>query len=503
MAVLIDHTNYTTYLKQSTQGRAGSPDGNIFFDTANKTIEFIGVDELGTFDHSGIGGSAGDANQLANFDGITLRALYNFENQERRADETLRTFVKATKGNYRQAGAYSFYNGSKLSIQADRDKVRQSGYVEFADLGGTLVDRIFHGIGSLVDVQATTVPYWTLVTATDEATLQAATWTDFARLGDIDECVQTFGSTSNGDSTAGDFDYLSRTLIIRVRSWGYLAGETDSVATKIAEVSGFTAGYGVGEAIVPANPYAIADVFGGSQVSPWTGMSLVKASAQTETGFNEADGNFTWVLNNTLAGTVQQCAAFLDVLALQDASIDDGAGTYNGKNGRVWYSRNASGLVVTASIGSEGLFIEGLSTSEKQNAIMTDDAAATKTYPFFPSINVDVGTSGSTATNAFYHMFYVDGASVADFDAAGAVTVEDGAGNPIKGDVTTDVTGTIIALDYDYDANTQAGLSAGVDKAVVIMVEGDGDVAQALTFFNITRSAVINVSCAPALDPNA
>jgi hypothetical protein len=503
MAVLIDHTNYTTYLKQSSQGRAGTPDGNIFFDTANKTIEFIGVDELATFDHSGIGGSAGDPNQLANFDGITLRALYNFENQERRADETLRTFVKATKGNYRQAGAYSFYNGSKLSIQADRDKVRQSGYVEFADLGGTLVDRVYHGIGSLVDVQATTVPYWTLVTATDEATLQAATWTDFARLGDIDECVQTFGDTSNGDTTAGDFDYLSRTLIIRVRSWGYLAGETDSVATKIAEVSGFTAGYGVGEAIVPANPYTLADVFGGSQVSPYTGMSLVKASPQTETGFNEADGDFTWVLNNTLNGSVQQCAAFLDALALQDGSIDDGAGTYNGKNGRVWYSRNASGLVVTASIGSEGLFIEGLSTAEKQNAIMTDDAAATKTYPFFPSINVDVGTSGSTAANAFYHMFYVDGAAVADFDAAGAVTVNDGAGSPIKGDVTTDVVGTTLSFDYDYDANTQAGLSAGVDKAVVIMVEGDGDVAQALTFFNITRAAIINVSCAPALDPNA
>ena len=38
MAVLIDHTNYTQYLKQSTQGRAGSPDGNVYFDTATGTI---------------------------------------------------------------------------------------------------------------------------------------------------------------------------------------------------------------------------------------------------------------------------------------------------------------------------------------------------------------------------------------------------------------------------------------------------------------------------------
>ena len=502
MAILIDHTNYQIYLKQSTQGRAGTPDGNVYFNP-NGEIELMGVDELATFDHTSIGGGSSDANQLANFEGYTMRGLYNFENQERGSDETLRTFVKATRGNYRQAGAYSFYNGSKLATQDDRDKVRQSGYVEYADINGTQINRIYHGIGSLVDVQATTVPYWTLVDNTNESTLQSATWTDMARLGDIDECIQTFGSTTYGDTGAGDFDYLSRTLVIRVRSWQYLAGETDSIATKIAEVSGFTAGYGVGESIVPANPYSLADVFGGSQVSPWTGMSLAKGTPQSETGFTESDGNFTWVLSNTLGGSVQQCAAFLDALALQDSNIDGGAGTYNGKNGRVWYARNASGFVVTSSVDGEGLFISGLSTSEKQNAIMTDDVSATKTYPFFPSINVDVGISGSTAPKAFYHMFYVDGASVADFDAVGAVTVNDGSSNPIKGSVVSDVVGTLLNFDYDYDANNQAGLSAGIDKPVVVMVEGDGDVGQALTYFTITRDAVINVSCAPSLDPNA
>lgn len=504
MAVLIDHTNYHLYLKQSSQGRAGTPDGNIYFDTANGLVELIGVDELPTFDHTGMGGGANDANQLANFEGITMRGFYNFENQERGADETLRHFVKATKGNYRQAGAYSWYNGTHLSTQSDRDKIRQSGYVEYADINGTQINRIYHGIGSLVDIQATTVPYWALVTATDEASLQAASWTDFARIGDIDETIQTFGNTSYGDAGAGDFDYTLRTLIIRVRSWGYLAGETDSIKTKIAELSGFTAGYGVGESIVPANPYALADVYGGSQIAPWTGMSLEKlVTPQTETGFNEADGDFTWVLHNTNNGTVQQCAAYLDALALQNADIDDGAGSYIGKNGRVWYTRNAAGIVVTASIDGEGLFIEGLSTAEKQNAIMTDDAAATKTYPFFPSIAIDVGVSGSTAANAFYHMFYVDGTGAQDFDTAGAVTVNDALGNPIKGDVTTDVSGTIISTDYAYDTNSQAGLTPGTDKDVVIMVEGDGDVAQALTFFTITRDTLISVSCAPALDPNA
>ncbi len=111
--------------------------------------------------------------------------------------------------------------------------------------------------------------------------------------------------------------------------------------------------------------------------------------------------------------------------------------------------------------------------------------------------------SGAAAPNAFYHMFYDDGAGSADFDAAGAVTVNNAVGSPIKGDVTDDVAGTAILTDYAYDTNTQAGLSAGADKDVVVMVEGDGDVAQALTYFTITRDTLISVSCAPSLDPNA
>lgn len=40
-AVLIDLSNYDSLLVQSTQGRSGTPDGNVFFDVDNNKIEFI------------------------------------------------------------------------------------------------------------------------------------------------------------------------------------------------------------------------------------------------------------------------------------------------------------------------------------------------------------------------------------------------------------------------------------------------------------------------------
>ena len=505
MAVLIDHTNFATTLKQSTQPRSGTPDGNWYYDKVNNIIELIGVDELPTFDHTSIGGGANDANQLANFEGITLRGMYNFDNQERRLDETLRGFLRGSQGVYRFAGAFNFINGVKLG-GTDRSKIRASGWIEFADTqnGSTDIDRVYHGVVSLVDIQASTAPQYTLVADESETTLQAATWSTFDRAGDIDEAVQVFGTTAFGDVTAGDFDSLLEILVVRVRSWQFNPGQTTSVLTKIAEFSGFSAGYGVGETPNPANIYSEADVFGGAQISPWTGMTLEKlASPQTETGFNEVDGNFTWVLNNTLGGTMQECAAYLDALTLQGTDIDAGAGTYIGSNGRVWYNRDAAGKIVTVSNEGEGLFIKGLSNAEKQNGIFTDDAGNTKTYPFFPDVQITVGAAAVADTNAWYHVYYADGASVADFDTVGAVTVRNAAGQPIKGDVSTDAVGIRISESYAYDTDTDAGLTAGTDKEIVVIVEGDGGVDQAITFATITRSAIVPITCAPTIDNNA
>jgi len=497
----IDHTNYATTLKQSTTPRGSTPNGNVYFDTVTGKIQLIGVDELPTVNF----GAGPVTNPLNNFDGITMRALYNFENQRRRLDETLRKFKRGVKGSYRFAGAYNFVNGIKLD-GSDRSKIRNSGWIEYAEVGNgeTTVDRIYHGMVSLVDIQSGTVPYYTLATATDEATLQAATWNSFVRLGDINEAVQVYGSTAQGDTGAGTFDYTARNLIVRARSWQYNPGETTSALTGLTEFSGFSAGYGVGETLNTSNTYNLADVYGAAAIAPWSGMSLERmATPLVGTGFNESNGNFRWVLHNTLGGSVQQCAAYLDALALQNADIDVGSGTYNGRKGRLWFFRNSVGKVVTQSIGGEGLFIEGLTTAEKQNVILTDDAAATKTYPFFPSVEIDVGPVAATDPNAWYRVMYVDGAGTADFDTSTAVIVKDSSGTDVNGFVTASVVGTKISFAYSYDTNTQAGLPPMTDKQMVVLVEGDGLAAQAITYFTMSRSTIVPVTCAPALDNNA
>lgn len=488
----INLSNYDTMLVQSTQGRAGSPDGNVYFDTSNGLIEFITAEELANVDL----GSGSEANPLTNELGIKMEAIYAFENQERRTDESLRQYDRFTDASFKFAGAYEFVNSRKPASN-DREKIRGSGWIERASDNG--VDRIYFGGRSLGNIESGSQPYYQLASG--------GAPTDFAKAGPVDEAVQVLGSTGNtpSDATAGDFD--TRTFYaMSVRTFGYNFDQKTLTDSGLSQADGYAAGFALAEtAHLTTGNYTLADVYGGAQIAPWTGMSLERlASAQTETGFNEVDGNFTWVLSNANNGTLDQCVAFLDALAATDDDIDSGAVTVtNGKRVNTWYTYDAQGRIVTRSgADSLGLFIENIPTADEQRIVFTDDASNTKTRPFQVSVEIDPGANAIADTNAWYQVYYSDGAGAADYNTAGAVTVQDSSSTDVKGNVSTDVVGGRITFAYDYDGNTQAGLSAGADKEVVVVVEGDGGATQQKATATITRDAVVRITCAPGLETN-
>jgi len=498
---LIDLSNYDTLLVQSSQGRSGSPDGNIFFDVANGRIEIITAEELANVDL----GSGAEANPLTNQLGIRKEALYAFEKQERRTDETLRQYDKYFEGSFKFAGAYNLVNGRKYddgngsatsTTTDDRFKIRGSGWSELDSSGN--VSRIYFGAKGLSNIESASQPYYQLT--------DGGAPTDFAKAGQFDESVQVFGTTSFGDTNAGNFD--NRTyMAVSVRTFGFNYDRKETTTDLgIAELAGYSTGFAVNEtAHNTSGAFTLADVYGGAQQSPWTGMSLTKlASAQTETGFNESDGNFTWVVTNSANGTLAQVVAFLDALAQTDDDVDSGAVTVtNGKRVGTWYSYDGSGRVVFNSpFTGEGLFVENIPTADEQSCVFVDDAAATKTRPFTSGIQVTVGANAVADANAFYHAFFLDGPGGNDYGTANALTVQDNASSTVKGNVATDVvSSTRIDFGFDYDGDTIGG-SAGADKDVVFICEGDGGVTAAKTVFTISRAATIPVSCVPGIETN-
>jgi hypothetical protein len=595
---LIDLSNYATLLNQSTTGgRSGTPNGNVYFDVANGRIELITVEEQATViitdtTHPNYtDGTTPIANPLTEDDGIKLEALYAFERQERRKDETLRQYDYYFKGTFKFGGAYELVNGRKFDdadgsatslTTDDRYKVRGSGWIE-RDANGA-IGRIYYGVSSLGNIEALSQPYYQLL----EGALGAPV--NFDKDGPISEAIQVYGDNSidaNAYTTttataasqtisvvaaAGTFtrsagDYLtdgfevgqrftgaglanntgtytiktvtSTVITIRDEEWASLTDETgdaDEALTVngfdrryylsnkvrtfgnnydekvladsgVTQMDGYATGFALGEsAHLTSGNYTLADVYGGSQTSPWTGMTLEELDvAQTETGFTTADGNFTWVLNNTVPGNLDQCIAYLDAIAQTDDDINSHASNVTrGKRVGTWYTYNAAGKILPrTNISGEGLFIESLVGTDKNRVIFTDDAGDTKEYPAYSNVTVTVGANAVADTLAWFHAFFLDGPSTNDFNTAGALTVQTAQAADVKGNVNGSGLRVVndIVFEFDHAGDTIGG-TAGTDKDIVFECEGDGGVTAAKTIFTLTSAAAITATCIPSVETN-
>ncbi|RLA25777.1 MAG: hypothetical protein DRQ62_01580, partial [Gammaproteobacteria bacterium] len=234
---------------------------------------------------------------------------------------------------------------------------------------------------------------------------------------------------------------------------------------------------------------------------------------------------FTWTVNNTGAGSLNQVVAYLDAIATLNADINAHAtNTNDGQTYNVWYRYTGAGKIqalvgtgAAADIGSagEGLFIESLVGSDKLNVEFIDDAGDTLTYPFQVTNTVTVGTGAVADTNAWVHCFFRDGADNAigggdDFNSSGAVTVATPDATDVKSDLSTLTqsvtefyrTATEVLFVFDHTGDTVGG-SAGENKYVVFECEGDGGVTAAKTIWQITNaSPTISVSCVPGVETN-
>ena len=489
-------------LKQSTQSRSGTPDGNIYFNP-DGTLEIITAEELANVD---FGGGA-VSNPLTHADGISMNMLYRFERQERRVDENLRELDAFIEGSFKFAGAYNFINGRKLStvgvvapLTDDRQKIRGSGFIEYAAGGGgnTLVDRIYFGAlgtgtvltGSQIYLQNTS----------------NGTTSDLAFTGSANEVIQAFGSTANGDTGAGNFDSTAF-LGLSVRTFGQVHDRKFASEANVNELSGFLGTFALSESPnafhADAGDPTIADVFGGSAVAPYATMTFTTVdAAETLAGLINTDtdtgqsGSFSSVVRNPAGGSLAELVALMDALAIQDADVDSHAtNTRNGKESETLYTLDAQGNVVMRP----GIYLENVPVADRSKVRYTDDNSDPLVYETVAGGTIDVGAAAAGDANAWYHMFILDGDAANDFNTLSAITVNDSSGNPIKGLVGGL---TSIPWDFAYSTNTQGGRSPNTDLTVVVEVEGNGGATFKKTVHTITSSASQTINCQPSAETN-
>ena len=512
IAQKITRDNYTTLLQRSTNARGSSPDGNVYFDTANDKIQLITAAEMANIDF----GSGAEANPFTHTDKLQPLALYFFILQEVEADPTLQQFrfamdaVGSRMGKL--VGATAFLNSITLDTNTsttnndDRDKLCDGGFGEY-NVAGTL-QKIHHGVKSLVDINDTSQPFYQIVpmagSVPTEAERMAVAPVDFANPGDINEAILTY-------DVAGD-DNRTAALILGVRDYGYTVGEATSYGTGVAELGAYSQGYGIGNSFVSdVDAITEADVWGGAQTTPYSNLSFYRhATAQTRTGFASsgagASGDFTDEIQLS-SGTVSitQLRAWLDKFMQSDADENANTvstGAFRPKRVAPMYTiDSATAKLVTRA----GVYIDPakLTAEAQQQIVMTNDAGGQHTIPFNAGIQITVSDAWLADTNPWFRLLYLDGAAGADFDTTSAVTVQDASSADIAGDDTdVRITSNTLSLSYAYDTNTQAGLSAGADKDVVLQIGGTDNSKSRTVSFTITRSTAIAIDASTEAETN-
>jgi len=479
MAV-IDLSNYSTTLKQSTQSRSGTPNGNVYFDKANGKIEFIPREELAQIDL----GSGNVDNPLTQQDGIKFEAIYAFENQERSSDEDLRKYDRWTSGTFKFGGAYNFINGKVPSITADRSIIRGSGWNEYAADGS--VDKIYFGNKGLSNIESASQPYYQLGNFT--------TAINFAKAGQIDEAVLVY------EKGASDNTLNPEVVSVRTYTNTYDRKST-SDDLGIAELGGYSTGFAVNEGphlTTNETDMPFADVWT-TPTGVWANMSLEKlSSAVSIDEFAESAGNFTWVLHNNDGANLDECVAWLDAASIATTDIDSGNETTTiGKDVNTWYEYNAAGQVVTKSgADSLGFYMYNIPVSDQQRIKFTADDGSLKSYQFLVGVEANIGATAKADTNSWYHSF-----GATDYNTSSAITVKDSSGSAVKGLASSADSNNLIKYSFDYDGDNVLG-AAGTNKNCVFLCEGDGGATQAKTLYTLTRSTTVAFTCAPGVENN-
>jgi hypothetical protein len=480
----IDLSNYTTSLYRASS--AAFTDGNAFFDISAGTLEITDATTTPTLNLTTHGGGASDPNPVINLDGVRLEAGYAFENQERRNSAgVLRGQDRFIQGTFKFGGAYEFVNGRTPANDATRKLFRGSGWRE---LTGAVVNRIYFGPKGLGAIVGTSIPSY--------QPSQYGSSVDFTKLGNIDEAIQVFGDAANGN-----FDNTLSSHYFSIRTYGKNYDRIDTLGTLgITELGGYSSGAALSESdhlTTSEGAYALADVYGGSQIAPWDGMTLEKlSSAQVETGFAGADGNFTWTLNNTGAGSLFECVAYLDAIAQADAVVTTGTASLNGKDYDVWYDYTATGKIrpITGADDGLGVFIEGLTGADKQLVSYLDNGDVICVYPVFTAVSIEFGQGAIDDPLAWFNLF-----TASTYNTATPVDYDDALTVPVKGDVSNTsvfITGANTFASFEHDFTTDGSVN------VIIICEGDGGVTQQKTAVTLSDSTV-SASCVPAVENNA
>ena len=453
----------------------------------NKSLLAVGVEV--TIDEPNRIITLNEAGDLVAKDGVSWQALYSFF-VDLWATPTYQDSpfpfyaIDALSGQYQVGTDGSTYSGWKFSdtdSNATRNMLRDGGWSEFS-AAGVLLQQFtgFIGLGSITPA-STVQPYYHLG-PTDAPT--NFPFTDQFNVG-----VQVFG-----DATHGNFDKRTYAKTF-VREYG------KKFKSSVLADTGAT-GTGANKQnflISNEDDLKIQTLLGSVQATgdaamsgaPYNGITVAYYTANQTRIIAGVPRNFKIIITGN-GGTLEQIYAKVQYLLRQNSDINTG-GTAGVKTGKI--QDDLLKFVGDTLVTSQSVYIDGVSNADSNRVEFYDDSNTLRTNPYTAAGTMNFNSVLVGAGSSYRLMYTAPGGVGNDYGESGAITVNNAAGVPITGTISS----SSIAFDFDYD-NDALGGPAGTDKAVTLIGIRPGSGKFAVSTGTLSRSKGISLSLVAETD---
>lgn len=421
------------------------------------------------------------AGNLVAKDGVTLQALYS-KFVELWATATYQDSpfpmyaIDALSGQFQFGTDGATYSGWKPANDATRQMLRDGGWSEFNSAGA--LARQYVGIVGLGSVSAGSQLYYQKVSGGTAANF---TFTD-----QCNEGIQVFGNIA-ADATTTTFD--SRTYFKSyVREYG--KKYKDSVLADTGKTA--TGANLVNMLLSNEDDLKIQAADGAMTGAPYNNITVAYYTANQSRTIAGTSRNFKIIIAGNGA-TLEQIYTKVQYLLRQSSDINTG-GTDGVKTGKI---QNALlSFVGDTLVTSQSVYIDNIQGADSNRIEFYDDSNTLRTNPYTATGTITFNTPLVGAGSSYRLMFTAPPGAGNDFGESGAITVNNAAGSPITGTISSGS----IAFDYDYDGNVQGGFTAGTDRPVTLIGIKPGGGKYVAATGTLTRSKAISLSLVAEAD---
>ena len=400
--------------------------------------------------------------------GVTGQALYSFFKDVWKSQANLIPYpfpaITITPEQF------EFTDGWTPADDATRNLLRSCGWREIA--ADNTTKREYMGIMTLGDIDAGDTVY--------HAFAGDATKTDFDFPGPVNQGIQTFGDTANGN-----FNKRALVLTTYIRTRAKTYGSATSSSIGLGELNYIANRFPLAEALdtkISASDTAIQND------EPYASMTITYGAITRD--FNGSTDFSFDVLINGNNGTAEEIYEFVQYSLRLGTDIDaDATGNEIGNLANSLVNFVGNDLKTTT-----GVYIDGFLPDDTNRLIFTDTGNVERAFPFLASGNLLANANLVGDGDAIYRMFFAN-----TFGTVNATLVEDAAGNPISGDFAGNES---IGFDFDYAGNNQQGRPANSETEVIVVAIGLNSAQYVSAPATIVRASGQNISLVSPLERN-